>query len=197
MDTEKIYAVHSMLQLIYHRNKNQHGKARWWRWLSVLKRITGNLVLSIDCIQSHSRAGGTLDLYKQCLAIHIVPRCYLAFSTVVADGQFSTLGTVLLGTLARLIKAIEIVKDKFAAQPKSLKAASSHVGIVGSEDIGEVLSRNNDLSGLNNFLGEPRSKAEEENQNLTPKSEKTMDMATKNKKRKKKKDAIDNLFDTL
>lgn len=30
--------VTRLLQLIFHRNKNQHHLAKWWKWLSMLKR---------------------------------------------------------------------------------------------------------------------------------------------------------------
>ncbi|OGM41587.1 hypothetical protein ABOM_008745 [Aspergillus bombycis] len=119
----------------------------------------------------------------------------------VADGQFSTLGAVLLGTLARLAKSTGIDKEmKFAAQTETPRAASSHARIDGPEDVGEVLSRNNNLSGLGGFLKKPCSKAEECLKSSPKKSNKITDTAvkqSKNKKRKKKKDAIDDLFDSL
>ncbi|KAE8130966.1 hypothetical protein BDV38DRAFT_289140 [Aspergillus pseudotamarii] len=200
MEAEKIYTVHSMLKLVYHRNKNQHKKTKWWKWLSVLKHTTWNLARSLDCIQSPSGAAESPDLHIQCLANHVLPRCYLAFSTVVADGQFSTLGAVLLGTLACLAKSTGIDKEmKFAAQTEA-RRATSHARIDGPEDVGEVLSRDNALSGLGEFLEKPCSKLEECPKSSSKKSKKITDFAvkqSKNKKRKKKKDAIDDLFDNL
>jgi ribonuclease MRP protein subunit RMP1 len=61
MDSQEILAIHSILHLIFHRNKNQHHGAKWWKWLSVLKRATLDL--------ARSGAQGHLA--------HIVPRCYV------------------------------------------------------------------------------------------------------------------------
>ncbi|KAB8267182.1 hypothetical protein BDV30DRAFT_48897 [Aspergillus minisclerotigenes] len=201
MDAEKIYAVYSMLKLVYHRNKNQHKKTKWWKWLSVLKRTTWNLAQSLDRTQSPSGVAESPDLYIQCLANHVLPRCYLAFSTVVADGQFSTLGTVLLGTLACLAKSTGIDKEmKFAAQTETFRVASTRARVDGPEDIGEILSRNNDLPGLGEFLEKSSSEVEECPKFSPKNSNKITDFAvkqSKSKKRKKKKDAIDDLFDSI
>lgn len=69
MDRREVLAVHSLLHLIYHRNKNQHQRAKWWKWLSVLKRTTLDLG-SIDSVKGASA-------HRQHLALHLVPRCYL------------------------------------------------------------------------------------------------------------------------
>lgn len=80
METEEIFAVHSMLHLIFHRNKNQHGRTRWWKWLSILKRVTWNIAESLDQKLSLSSYGGTecpAESHKQYLAVHVAPKCYL------------------------------------------------------------------------------------------------------------------------
>jgi hypothetical protein len=68
MDNKEILAVHSLLHLIYHRNKNQHQRAKWWKWLSALKRISVDL-RSIDA----ARAAAC----RKHLASQLVPRCYM------------------------------------------------------------------------------------------------------------------------
>jgi ribonuclease MRP protein subunit RMP1 len=69
MDSKEVLAVHSMLHLIFHRNKNQHHRAKWWKWLSMLKRATADL--------ARSRETGAVETQKQHLAAHIIPRCYM------------------------------------------------------------------------------------------------------------------------
>jgi ribonuclease MRP protein subunit RMP1 len=120
----------------------------------------------------------------------------------VADVQFSTLGTVLLGTLARLARATGTDKElKTVARRRALvSTATSHARIAGPEDVGEVLSRNKDSSGLNAPQGKPSLRAEGHLVSTSKKPKDTIDVAgekPKNKKRKKKKDAIDNLFEGL
>ncbi|KAF5861499.1 hypothetical protein ETB97_012903 [Aspergillus alliaceus] len=121
--------------------------------------------------------------------------------TFVADGQFSTLGTVLLGTLARLTNAIGLDKElKSPAQTVTFKATPSHPTIEGSEDFGEVLSRNKNLSCPDEILEEASSKAEENFKSASTRPESKIDEAVtthNKKKKKKKKDAIDSLFDGL
>ncbi|KAJ5755297.1 hypothetical protein N7533_004840 [Penicillium manginii] len=102
MDPQEIQSVRSILHLIYHRNKNQHQKAKWWRWLSMLKR-TVSVLASLDPKKLATSS------HLQHLHLHLIPKCYQAFSTVVADNQFSTLGIVLFAALARLAKATAVV----------------------------------------------------------------------------------------
>lgn len=54
-------AVHSMLHLIFHRNKNQHRRTKWWKWLSILKRATLDLTRS-----------GVKSRF-----VTIIPKCYM------------------------------------------------------------------------------------------------------------------------
>ena len=79
MEVEQVSAVHSMLHLVFHRNKNQHGRTRWWKWLSILKRLTLNLAKSLEQKSSllYSENDSPVDMYKRHLAMHVAPRCYL------------------------------------------------------------------------------------------------------------------------
>lgn len=76
MEIEQVSAVHSMLHLVFHRNKNQHGRTRWWKWLSILKRLALNLAKSLEQ-KSYSENDSPVDMYKRHLAMHVAPRCYL------------------------------------------------------------------------------------------------------------------------
>jgi ribonuclease MRP protein subunit RMP1 len=70
MDTQEIQAVHAVLHLVSHRNKNQHQRANWWKWLSRLKRTAVEL--------GSQNASATIPAaYKQYLSTHLIPRCYL------------------------------------------------------------------------------------------------------------------------
>lgn len=77
MDNKEILAVHSILHLIYHRNKNQHQRAKWWKWLSALKRISSDL-RSIDAAKAAA--------CRKHLASQLVPRCYVY--VIVMDSVF-------------------------------------------------------------------------------------------------------------
>ncbi|KAJ5552901.1 hypothetical protein N7494_002279 [Penicillium frequentans] len=169
MDHQEISAVHSVLHLIYHRNKNQHQRAKWWKWLSTLKRTTSDLE-SLDL--------AAVERYQQHLAMHLIPRCYLAFSTVVAENQFATLGIALLAALARLAKATGAdrkLKSRSRLTGKKVAAPTS------VEDRGERIRRD--------VLPEPsQASAERSLKGKKPAKPKTT---------KRKKNAIDDLFSGL
>ncbi|RDW59277.1 uncharacterized protein DSM5745_11105 [Aspergillus mulundensis] len=195
-----------MLHLISHHNRNQHGKAKWWKWLSILKRAVRNLALSLSPEdQEISRSSG--ETYKRYLADRILPRCYLAFSVVVADVQFSTLGTVLLATLAQLSKSTGADKElklQFPVENNRESVPTFYRNLPKMiEDIGEALPRTlGDLEAVQGFemkqtlqrpiLGEiPPTKTSEFGDS------KILVTAKSRKKKKQKKNAIDDLFDGL
>jgi hypothetical protein len=70
MDTQEIRAVHAVLHLISHRNKNQHQRAKWWKWLARLKRAAVDL-------GSQNASVAISAAYKQYLSKHLIPKCYL------------------------------------------------------------------------------------------------------------------------
>ncbi|KAJ5932715.1 hypothetical protein N7516_007204 [Penicillium verrucosum] len=170
MDKE-ILAVHSTLHLIFHRNKNQHRRTKWWKWLSILKRAT-------------------LDFARSGVISHlatIIPRCYIAFSTVVADNQFSTLGIVLLAALARLSK-ITGISHQLKMQP----VRKSKIIPVAKEDLGERIHRIDTvpLVPVKISLSDSTASAKE-------KPTEKLQEVSKTKKKKKNKNAIDDLFSGL
>ncbi len=68
----ELQEVSKLLQLVFHRNKNQHRLAKWWKWLSILKRSVRKLL--------HEIAGKETEAVKTrvCyMAELLVPRCHL------------------------------------------------------------------------------------------------------------------------
>ncbi|CAG8901921.1 unnamed protein product [Penicillium egyptiacum] len=181
MDKE-ILEVHSMLHLIFHRNKNQHRRAKWWKWLSILKRAT--LDFARSGVKSH-------------LATHVIPRCYIAFSTVLADNQFSTLGIVLLAVLARLSK-ITGISHQLKTEPVTSKSKMSPV--VAKEDLGERIGRvdNAPLTPVKISQSDSNVSKVSKISKEKPTEKPTEDGVSKStSKKKKKKNAIDDLFSGL
>ncbi|PWY64293.1 hypothetical protein BO70DRAFT_303002 [Aspergillus heteromorphus CBS 117.55] len=203
MNADKITAIHAALHLIFHRNKNQHRGTKWWKWLSILKRTTLKLVTYLTRLPPDTDAKLLNDKHSQHLASYILPRCYLAFSMVVADGQFSTLGIVLLATLARLAKAVGFDKELRIPLQESMASIDTAFGaeIRENEDVGEVLPRPQDpLAAMTPStekhsidLGHPirQERASKKSGGVAG-----LYMA-KHKKKKRRKDAIDDLFDSL
>lgn len=61
-----------MLHLTYHRNKNQHRLAKWWKWLSMLRRCVAKLLLDLQ-----SDDGLRASLRAEYMREILLPRCYL------------------------------------------------------------------------------------------------------------------------
>lgn len=61
-----------LLELFHHRNKNQHRRAKWWKWVATLKRCVNKLVEELeasDQARSHSRMTFMKDV--------LLPKCYV------------------------------------------------------------------------------------------------------------------------
>ncbi|KAJ6186347.1 hypothetical protein N7519_007648 [Penicillium mononematosum] len=173
---DEILAVHSMLHLIFHRNKNQHRRTKWWKWLSILKRAT--LDFARSGVKSH-------------LATHVIPRCYIAFSTVVADNQFSALGIVLLAVLARLSKITGISHQKM--EPVTTKSKMT----VAKEDLGERIRRIDNAPLAPVRISHSDSKVSKVSKEKTTGKSTEDGVSKTTSKKKKKKNAIDDLFSGL
>ncbi|PYH98925.1 hypothetical protein BO71DRAFT_394886 [Aspergillus ellipticus CBS 707.79] len=203
MNTDRIITVHAMLHLLFHRNKNQHRGTKWWKWLSALKRITLKLMNDLNRLPSDSGAELFVDKYRQYLAIYILPKCYTAFSTVVADGQFSTLGIVLLATLASLEKAIGFGKQLKVPVPDGKSSASSAYGGKNpeNEDVGEILSRSQVcptpmIAPMMKHSNASKNSIRQECSLREPMGVADIHME-KPRRKKRRKDAIDDLFKGL
>ncbi|KAJ5825512.1 hypothetical protein N7474_002650 [Penicillium riverlandense] len=191
MDATEIHAVHSMLHLVFHRNKNQHQRAKWWKWLSLLKHTTLDLAQSLDGARLN-----VAESHRQHLVTHLIPRCYLAFTTVVADNQFSALGIVLMATLARIVKAagINLGRPTATRTKKSLQKTTT---ITPVEDLGEQMRRGDDNQGqaTGRAPSDPRVDGQRQSAESTDgPTKRTTKTKTKTKKRK---NAIDDLFSGL
>lgn len=203
VERENIFAVHSMLHLIFHRNKNQHANSKWWKWLSILKRTTLKLGKSLRYESSRTKTVTSTEVYKRYLATQVVPECYLAFSTVVADGQFSTLGMVLLATLAHLLKAAGIERKlSRASRVRKLGGVLPHeMKLSKNEDVGEVLKRDPDLlQGSSSAQMQYSPTEDTSSRGFSLEGQRTAtnaDDRKSKKKSRKRKDAIDDLFDGL
>ncbi|GLA73096.1 hypothetical protein AtubIFM55763_003995 [Aspergillus tubingensis] len=136
------------------------------------------------------------------LVTYLMPKCYQAFSAVVADGQFSTLGTVLIATLARLAKATGIDKELRLSSQTEKASTGPIFGIDAQrrEDMGVILCRP-EGSSTPTLLSETQvpevsRRAHDEVSLKAPES--TVGSKKKSmRKKKRKKDAIDDLFDSL
>jgi ribonuclease MRP protein subunit RMP1 len=105
---------------------------------------------------------------------------------VVADNRFSALGVVLLATLARLSKVTGISQE-LKAQPRAIKPKETQ--FVAKEDLGERVSRVDDAPPVKPVKISRSESGPEPLENDSKRA--------RPKKSKKKKNAIDDLFNGL
>jgi hypothetical protein len=91
MTTEALQLELSLLQVLHHRNKNQHHLQPFFKHLSILKRT---LSLLLDHPDS--------EFLLQKLCSVVIPQAWESFSRVVARGEFVALGMVLVAVVGRI-----------------------------------------------------------------------------------------------
>ncbi|PGH14427.1 hypothetical protein AJ79_03070 [Helicocarpus griseus UAMH5409] len=179
-----LHAILTTLHLLYHHNKNQHRGTKWWRWLAMLKRAMGRLLDEVDGWEkegyeySDEEDGGgrKKKVLERMRYVHfrVVPGCYGAFTTVIADTQFSSLGVVLLAVLAQAARAVRVAEDYYdpaaadhstsASAPSVVQAeAGGTAGISGRDgdvkvDVGEVVERGRILTSAAGVGGKRKVK---------------------------------------
>lgn len=161
-----------ILHLIYHRNKNQHRQAKWWKYFSILHRRCNQLVVLTNS-KDHDNSTKIASIAHY-LVIKLIPTCYNYFHGVITQGQFVSLGITLIAILARLRSQLLSVCDSSDNQNKE----NNKVSIQSKEvDIGQIMSRDAVSISKTEQLSKEQPKKE------------------KNKKKKKKsKNAIDEIF---
>lgn len=63
--------ISNLLHLTFHRNKNQHRQARWWKWFAMLRRTVNKLLLE-QKMADRTRIIARLDYMREI----IIPRCH-------------------------------------------------------------------------------------------------------------------------
>ncbi|KAJ9242786.1 hypothetical protein DTO166G5_541 [Paecilomyces variotii] len=202
---DEIRTIHSMTHMIYHRNKNQHSSAKWWKWLRILKSSIYSLLMALE----DDMTGKTVATYEDHLRRRLIPRCYLAFSAVVADTQFSALGTVLLAIVARVAGVVGIQEENLQESPVAydeVDKPSYGTALGQPQDIGEPVHRATNAPALTRQQADdeltaarvrrPKSKSASDDQTSAPNPSKSKRHEPSTRK-KRKKNAIDDLFSNL
>ncbi|KIW47208.1 uncharacterized protein PV06_02800 [Exophiala oligosperma] len=125
----KIIFTKSLLDQIWTRNKNQHRTQPWWKCLGMLRKALTKLALlddkeirfrptttsdgkndstatSVDAkavrlrFEQEALVKKERDVWVEWIRETLLPRSYVAFTSLVSDTQFANLGMVLVGVLA-------------------------------------------------------------------------------------------------
>ena len=103
MATEALQLELSLLQVLHHRNKNQHHLQPFFKHLSILKR-------TLSLILEHPDS----EFLLQKLRAVVIPQAWESFSRVVARGEFVALGMVLVAVVGRIaycLGGVELGED--------------------------------------------------------------------------------------
>lgn len=185
---QSLHQEYRYIQLVYHRNKNQHGATHWWRHFNILKRSISQILR--QCQYNKIERQSCKYAIKRFLKVQL-PTIYYQFQDILTMGQFITLGVVLMGLLARCRSLLlqlqpedDVVEIKTPKQ--SIKEASEVTPFASSgEDLGlEIIEDTQAEESLLNL------KTMKEDSNTVKKNKKH----SKKSKSKKNKSAIDSIF---
>jgi ribonuclease MRP protein subunit RMP1 len=206
---KELELLNKVLLHLHHRNKNQHRRSHWWKHLNIFRRqlraitteiLSENEGTSTPLVKLNSKGQQRLEAW---ITIYVV-KWHGAFAQILTERRFVGIGLVLLATLANasailgvtgglrsrgqqdLVEAMKKMENSQAELLEEIVVESR-----GDEDVGEVIERDEVLpdAPVSEVLDDP--------------SLLKLDVATemnsmKEKKRKKKKaNAIDDLFDAL
>ncbi|KAF7511363.1 hypothetical protein GJ744_004928 [Endocarpon pusillum] len=135
--------VDHQLHLIYRRNKNQHRLQKWWKWVGLLRRSIKKLLAFEGRGWIRREEEKEKEHLERWVREVLIPGAWLAFSTLVADTQFSTLGVVLTAVLARVGKILGLPKTEQQALGMEIKLKSLLAASVRQtgQDAGEIVLR--------------------------------------------------------
>jgi ribonuclease MRP protein subunit RMP1 len=191
-----LISTHQLLHLTHHRNKNQHRLSKWYKSFSVLRRQISKLITELEAFEtaelystpSTPRKGTGLRARESkyvkaarervesrvgFLKEWVVGDAYLAFSSLVADNQYSALGLVLLGSLARINTVLgQLIEDEEDVGFEATEEAKgAEVLDARGDDLGEPVKREeitgfddrcHDVEGENELVGTKEVEREEE-----------------------------------
>lgn len=69
---EALQGASKLIHLVYHRNKNQHHHALWWKWLSMLQRSVAKVSRALEA-GNDEQASTRIKHMKHVL----LPGCYV------------------------------------------------------------------------------------------------------------------------
>jgi hypothetical protein len=222
-DLNTLQHLSDLLHLFHHRNKNQHRRSIWWRHFSAFRRQLNALVSEVQSLHEvptthlqRSRKTAQDRETAQVILKRIefwrdvlVPKWHTSFSQIVTDGRFAVLGLVLIAVLAQScqiaginsgideaegVEAEHALKDLEGARDEPVAkrvGTTTHDG----EDLGEVIDRDE-------MTREAKDEASQQIVTAKPgagseRSKGSTTSSTPARKRRKKGNAIDDLFSGL
>jgi ribonuclease MRP protein subunit RMP1 len=176
---EALQSEVQIIHLLYHRNRNQHRQAKWWKYFSILHRRCMQLAHTPSTTEQTS-AVATYLVDKIC------PVAYRYFHGVLAQGSFVSLGIALVACLAKLRSLLVPLIQRKQLRLLNEPLTTSTMQI---DDVGETVERPLEAVALEAVAALPSTSSDVDTTKTTKKSK------IKNPK-KSRKSAIDDIFGT-
>jgi ribonuclease MRP protein subunit RMP1 len=201
---QTLAALCQILNALYIRNKNQHRRSSWWKHFSIFRKQVNSLSSEVSLPDLSSVPIGLSSAGERRVESWITKYIFVwnaAFSQLLMERRFASLGLVLMGALARVCaitgissevakqRRIMIENDKQTVldqQPEINTAPQMAEMKVNAIDLGEVVQR----------PSEAKEAAVLEEQYRSPEAQMKNESSLKDpkKKRKKHKHEIDDIF---
>ncbi|KTW32488.1 uncharacterized protein T551_00578 [Pneumocystis jirovecii RU7] len=118
-ELDALWRNYEVVCCIFYRNKNQHHRQVWWKYLAMLRQKLRLYFLLLPHLHEE----------QQKKILMLIPKAYLYFSSIIAQGQFPKLGLVLV-TIVASIRNIFWKNEMF----------QESIQKTNFEDLGEVIN---------------------------------------------------------
>lgn len=181
-----------ILQLINHRNKNQHRLLTWWKYFRLLLSHLKQIVLWHLPSHRSLQQQAIEKLFKK----KIFNKCYYEFNGIIVLSQFLLLGLSLVSSLSKVYEILVGYKPQSKSYDRNIidevdEELGEEIEYPQSFDTRQAVESNSETNHLN-----PPTSVEPESSDTTKKRkfDDKDDKKKKKKKSKKKKTDIDLLF---
>ncbi|RCK63311.1 Ribonuclease MRP protein subunit RMP1 [Candida viswanathii] len=144
---ESLVREYNGLFLLHHKSKNQHHHQKWFTHLNIILRTLRKIIkLQIDTQRTKRDVKRTEFKKKQIVAlankvITVSRDAYWAYNSILALGQYITLGFALVASLAKVYSLMLSIPGVNAKKPQLIASVSNGnvVNGTGEDDLGEEI----------------------------------------------------------
>ena len=218
---EELEDLSNLTYLVYRRNNNQHRRSHWWKHFNIFRRqlraLLANGVIKEDTlnaatapISSRVKLNGKGEQRATVWLHGYVARWYMSFTQVLAEQSFVALGVTLLAILGRVCMLVGVV-DRLQDQAEEAPALAGRLAMHATEplELPEEATKTSiypdggpgDDTGIlverEEFIQVQKVEATESEVTVDVPITTLSSKSSQKKPTKKKRSAIDDIFDLL
>ncbi|PWO25049.1 Hid1 multi-domain protein [Pyrenophora tritici-repentis] len=106
-DIAMLHDIHTLLNKIFIRNRNQHQRSTWWKALHAFRKQIALLLSELETSKMNEREA-KLEARLRYWDDRVMHAWYYQFSQLVAVGPFAMLGLVMMASVARVCRIVGI-----------------------------------------------------------------------------------------